>query len=434
MQEAFLSIAILLIFVASQLYWAQCLRALARKIIRNNRVRHRVEATVVVLYTVLLSLYFLPAWRRPEATHLTLRAALLEAPFKWWVFGSLAGFAMIVSLSMADRLARGTTWVYQRLANALGRRSPVHPPTSSVTTPDLVEADPPAPRSSSRRKFLEQTAMAVSGAPFIVGAYGLLYGRLDLETAERPISLARLPKAFHGFRMAQLSDIHIGPFMPEEQIRKYVEITNRLKPDLVVLTGDFVTWKPAPEIQVVRALAGLKAPFGVFGCLGNHEAWAGVQASITRRFAAQGIRILRGERTWIETHGERLNLIGVDYQTNRPRERRWGNLVPVYLKGAEPLILPGELNILLSHNPNTFDRAAQLGVDLSIAGHTHGGQITLEYISPDLSPSRFVTRYVRGLFQKPGGQLYVNRGIGTIAIPMRIGSPPEITVFELRRS
>jgi predicted MPP superfamily phosphohydrolase len=185
---------------------------------------------------------------------------------------------------------------------------------------------------------------------------------------------------------------------------------------------------------VVRALAGLKAPFGVFGCLGNHEAWAGVQASITRRFAAQGIRILRGERTWIETHGERLNLIGVDYQTNRPRERRWGNLVPVYLKGAEPLILPGELNILLSHNPNTFDRAAQLGVDLSIAGHTHGGQITLEYISPDLSPSRFVTRYVRGLFQKPGGQLYVNRGIGTIAIPMRIGSPPEITVFELRRS
>jgi predicted MPP superfamily phosphohydrolase len=207
-----------------------------------------------------------------------------------------------------------------------------------------------------------------------------------------------------------------------------------LKPDLVVLTGDFVTWKPAPEIQVVRSLAGLKAPFGVFGCLGNHEAWAGVQESITRRFAAQGIRILRGERTWIETQGERLNLIGVDYQTNRPRERRWGNLVPVYLKGAEPLILPGELNILLSHNPNTFDRAAQLGVDLSIAGHTHGGQITLEYISPDLSPSRFVTRYVRGLFQKPGGQLYVNRGIGTIAIPMRIGSPPEITVFELRRS
>ena len=92
------------------------------------------------------------------------------------------------------------------------------------------------------------------------------------------------------------------------------------------------------------------------------------------------------------------------------------------------------VNILLSHNPDTFDRAAELGVDLSMAGHTHGGQAALEFISPELAPSRLVTPYVAGWFQKPGGQLYVNRGIGTIRSPIRIGAPPEITVYSLVRA
>jgi predicted MPP superfamily phosphohydrolase len=91
------------------------------------------------------------------------------------------------------------------------------------------------------------------------------------------------------------------------------------------------------------------------------------------------------------------------------------------------------VNILLSHNPDTFPRAAELGIDLSLAGHTHGGQAALEFISPEIAPSRLVTPYVAGWFQKPGGQLYVNRGIGTIFIPMRVGAPPEITVYSLSR-
>ena len=95
---------------------------------------------------------------------------------------------------------------------------------------------------------------------------------------------------------------------------------------------------------------------------------------------------------------------------------------------------PGAVNILLSHNPNTFDRAAELGIDLSLAGHTHGGQVTLEYISPGLSPARLITPYVRGWFKKDNSQLYVNRGIGTIFSPVRFGAPPEITVYELKRA
>jgi hypothetical protein len=185
---------------------------------------------------------------------------------------------------------------------------------------------------------------------------------------------------------------------------------------------------------VVEALAGLKAPFGVYGCLGNHEMWAAVEDSITRLFARRGIRILRSEQALIRSGGEVINLLGVDYQTRSPMGPRGQRLVREYLQGVKRLMAPGTANILLSHNPNTFDRAAALGIDLSLAGHTHGGQVTLEFVHPDLSPSRLITPYVRGWFEKPGGQLYVNRGIGTIFVPIRFGAPPEITILELARS
>jgi hypothetical protein len=288
--------------------------------------------------------------------------------------------------------------------------------------------------SPARRHFLAKTAVAISATPFAACAYGMMFERTEIETTHRRIMLRRLPKAFDGFRIAQLSDIHIGPFMPVDEIRKYVAMVNQLKPDLVALTGDFVTWEGSPEGAVVEALSGLKAPFGIFGCLGNHEIWAHVEGSITRLFAERGTKILRLENAAIESAGERLNLIGVDYQSRGPFGPRREGIVSQYLEGVEPLMLPGAVNILLSHNPNSFDRAAELGIDLSLAGHTHGGQVTLNYISPDLSPARLITAYVRGWFQKEGSQLYVNRGIGTIFSPVRLGCPPEITVYELKRA
>jgi predicted MPP superfamily phosphohydrolase len=269
--------------------------------------------------------------------------------------------------------------------------------------------------------------------PFVAGAYGLLRGRLDLEPPRQPIRLARLPKAFEGFRIAQLSDIHIGPFMTAEQIRKFVAVANALHPDMAVLTGDFVTFDPSPQQAVVEALSGLKAPFGVFGCLGNHDAWAGVENSITALFAQAGIRILRHARVPISAQGEALNLMGVDFASRRPFGPGSEPFVRRFLAGLDDLVDTGHVNILLSHNPDTFDRAAELGIDLTLSGHTHGGQAALEFISPQIAPARLVTPYVAGWFGKPGGQLYVNRGIGTIGVPIRIGAPPEITLYELKR-
>ncbi len=209
--------------------------------------------------------------------------------------------------------------------------------------------------------------------------------------------------------------------MSAEEIRRYVAIANQLKGDLVVLTGDFVTYDPAAEGAVVQALSALKAPFGVFGCLGNHEIYTETEDSITRLFAARGTHILRGDRAAVNEGGSVLNLIGVDYQSRRRRVEAPGHPVREYLQGIEQLLLLDTVNILLSHNPNTFDRAAELGIDLSLGGHTHGGQLTLDFIHPSLSPSRLITPYVRGLFQKGDSQLYVNRGIGTVDYPVASG-------------
>jgi predicted MPP superfamily phosphohydrolase len=394
---------ILLILVSSQSYWAWRGVRLARRKIASRALRVLAYAAIPAILLTMFAYNLGEFARRPEPVQLTLRDALLTAPFAWWLVSSMVGFLLAIPFAIAAGL------------RALTRRR--------------RRAELP---SAARRDFLALAANTAIAAPFAGGAYGLLYGRLNLETVERPIRLANLPAAFHGFRIAQMSDIHIGPFMPAEQIRKFVDIANARKPDLVVLTGDFVTFDAATQAPVVEALSGLRAPFGVYGCLGNHDAWARVEDSISRLFAAAQVRMLRGESVAITVGSDWINLIGVDFQSRR----RFGPSAPVarILGNIESRIARGHVNILLSHNPDTFDRAAALGIDLSLAGHTHGGQAALEFISPEIAPSRLVTPYVAGLFQRPGGQLYVNRGIGTIGVPIRIGAPPEITVYQLERA
>ena len=401
-------------FLASQLFWFRRLGEIVARFIPNKRVRMYLAAAGAAIYIGLLAYNFLWAVRSSSPTSLTLKAALLEVPLQWWIFSSMLGFGLLLPLGIAKRLWITGSAIYQKLR-----------PQAS-----------PGPLSATllgRREFLTNTAIGVGSLPFAACAYGFLLGRLDFEKSFVRVKLRRLPRAFEGFRIAQLSDFHIGPFMSAREIRRVVGMTNALKADLIVLTGDFVTWDPSTQGAVVEALSGLKAPYGIYGCLGNHEQWTHTQASITRLFAVRGVKILRQARAPIEIHGESLNLIGVDFQSHRSMGRRREGFVQQYLEGVQELIVPETANILLSHNPNTFDRAAELGIDLSLAGHTHGGQVSLDFISPDLSPARLITPYVEGYFKKPGGQLYVNRGIGTIGVPIRFDAPPEITVFELTR-
>jgi uncharacterized protein len=415
-----------LMLIASQVFWVGCVVGLGARFIPGKPRRAWLTAIATVICLFLFAYNILPyvsPWEIPrgDSTHLTLRHVLLEAPFWWWFVGSMVGFALLIVFWTVDRTLRVAFWVCRKAYKATAG-------DAAAPTPDAITLDPPSP---ARRRLLEQAAVAVCAIPFGAAAYGLLYGRIDVEVTHPRIRLARLPKVFEAFRIAQMSDFHISPFMTANEIRRCVTITNALKPDLVVLTGDYLADDPTAAGEIVQALAGLRAPYGVFGCLGNHEIYTETEDSITRLFAAEGIRILRQERVPIQSHGEVLNLIGVDYQQARLSRDHSGHLVDRYLQGSEQLVIPDMVNILLNHNPNSFDRAAELGIDLTLAGHTHGGTLSLGFVHRGLSLARVETPYVSGWYEKPGGQLYVNRGIGTTGFPIRLGARPEITVLEL---
>jgi predicted MPP superfamily phosphohydrolase len=230
-------------------------------------------------------------------------------------------------------------------------------------------------------------------------------------------------------------------------------MANELKPDLAAVTGDFVTGAGDPLEDCVQELSRLQAPLGVWGCNGNHEIYAEAESATAQLFARRGMSVLRQENVELVRHGQSFNLIGVDYQ--RPRGFDDRPLPLPMLAGVEPLIRRDMPNILLSHNPNAFPRAAELGIELTLAGHTHGGQVTVEILDRRFSPARFLTRYIAGPFDRPLGAaaelddeqawaaaaparpaslLYVNRGLGTIFAPLRLGVPPEISLFTLRRA
>jgi len=401
---------ILVTITASQFFWIPRVVGLGEQFIRGKSSRTCLRIIVGLVYLFFFACNF-GLWNIPkgDSTHLTLRSAVLDGAWSWWLVGSVLGFGLVSVFWVMDGVVRASARIYSRARGAAAAHI-------AASTPVPIVVFSPA-----RRRFLEQTAIALSATPFVASAYGLLYGRLDVEVTRRRIRLARLPKAFEGFRIAQLSDIHISPFMPADEIRRCVTITNQLEADLVVLTGDYVSWDPAAQEEVVQALAGLRAPYGVFGCLGNHEVITETEDSITRLFAAQGIRILRQERAPIRRSEEALNLIGVDDSL-------------VDLQAIQSLVTSKTVNILLVHNISYgFEAAVQFGFDLILTGHTHGGQLSLEFLRRGLALIRLETPYVSGWFEKAGGQLYVNRGIGTTILPIRLGARPEITELELVR-
>jgi predicted MPP superfamily phosphohydrolase len=393
--------------IASQLFWIRRVLDVGQRVIPGKPRRTWLAVIAAVVWVFFFFAYSFNPCHIPADPK--LRRMLIDGAFSVWVVGSWLGFGLVIIFWVVEQGARRVIWAYRYARGGVA---------SLATAP---AADAVALPSPDRRHLLRQMAIAVSATPFVAAAYGLLYSRLDVEVTHWRIALARLPKAFEGFRIAQLSDIHISSFMPADEIRRCVTMTNQLEADLVVLTGDYVSWDPAAQEEVVQALAGLRAPYGVFGCLGNHEVITQTEESITRLFAAVGIRILRQERASIRRGEEALNLIGVDDSL-------------VDLQAIQSLVTPKTVNILLVHNiGHDFEGAVQFGFDLILMGHTHGGQLSLEFLRRGLSFARIETPYVSGWYEKSGGQLYVNRGIGTTIIPIRVGARPEITVLELVR-
>ncbi len=284
----------------------------------------------------------------------------------------------------------------------------------------VVKILPRAPEPG-RRNFLFAAKAALFGAPVVAAGYGVFIQRFRLTLREQKIAIPSLPRELEGLRIVQVTDIHLSPFLSEKELAQAIGLANETKAHLALMTGDLISAKGDPLDECLRQVAGLRADLGIFGCLGNHERYAGVEDYTEAQGARLGIRFLRNSAAKMNFGGASLNLLGVDYQrASRP-----------YLAGTERLMDPTAFNVLLSHNPDVFPVAARKGLPLTIAGHTHGGQVRIEILEQDLNVARFFTPYVDGLYQKDGSSIFVSRGIGTIGVPARLGAPPEVALLTL---
>lgn len=239
---------------------------------------------------------------------------------------------------------------------------------------------------------------------------------LSLEHVE--IYLKQLPPKLDGFKIIQLSDTHHSPFTSLDHIKRAVKVANRLKPDIFLLTGDYVSHHREYIPPVAAELGKLKAKHGIYACLGNHDHWTDAEL-VTHLFRGEGINVLINEGFRFETKRGSFWIAGVDdYMVGKTD-------VPAALKGS----FPDEMKLLLAHNPIIFREAARLGVDLTLSGHTHGGQIKLRDEEKRILPRR---KLKAGLHKRRNSQIYITRGIGTVVVPMRYQCPPEISLLELR--
>lgn len=249
-----------------------------------------------------------------------------------------------------------------------------------------------------------------------------------IATENLRFTLAKPQPGIDGFRIVQISDLHFGPYTGEREVRAAINAAHAAHPDLVVLTGDFVTatWifhyghRPVSKIDpCAEVLRDLCCPCGVFAILGNHD-WGTDADVVAGTLAGAGIRVLRNEAVPIERRGARFWLAGVDSAS-------------VHAADLDRTLAPvpsGEPVILLAHEPDFADEAARYPIDLQLSGHSHGGQIVIPGMPGYLPP--LGRKYPRGLYNVGKMKLYANRGIGVSGAPLRFNAPPEVTVIELR--
>jgi uncharacterized protein len=279
-----------------------------------------------------------------------------------------------------------------------------------------------APSHPSRRRFLKRALLA-AGALGVTGAgWTLVSERNWLRLQRVTVPCRGLPPALEGLTIGQLSDLHCGPYISAEQIRRGVEMVQACAPDLIVVTGDYISHGTRHLAACAAELAALRAPYGVYGVLGNHDLWTEDVPAVTKAVTGAGLHLLVNQSAPIEVKGTRWWLGGVaDLWSGAP------DLAATFA-GAPA----DDFRILLCHEPDFADQAAAAGIALQISGHSHGGQVRLPFLGAPILP-RHGRKYPIGLqpIDNTGSLVYTNVGLGVITPPIRFGCRPEVTVLTL---
>jgi len=266
---------------------------------------------------------------------------------------------------------------------------------------------------------------APSGTAYVV-AFGVsLWSGLSAigsrpRLRNRVVRIDGLPRELDGYRIGQLSDVHCGPNTPAHRVRRWVDRLNALDLDLMTVTGDLITHGSSHVSDVAAALGGLRARDGVYACMGNHDYFTDGEHFV-RQLTRHGLTVLRNRGVVVERDGAQLYVAGVD--------DTWTSRHDVARALADRPA--GAPTVLLAHDPNLFPEAIARDVELTLSGHTHGGQLAVPGVRR-LSLARFITEFTAGLYRRGRSWLYVNRGAGTTGPPVRLGAPAELAVLTLR--
>jgi uncharacterized protein len=329
---------------------------------------------------------------------------------------------LIVSLFLAvDDIRRGATWLIVKIF-----RNPV---------PGL-DAEP---EGITRSAFLSWLGLALGGGFFSTMMYGFS-NKYNYTVRRLNMHFRNLPEAFRGFKIVHISDIHSGSFMNKKAVQHGVDKILKEDADLILFTGDLVNDKAVEMTDYIDVFNQLRAPFGVFSTLGNHDygdyySWPTAEAKtanleqLKKVHATLGWRLLMNENVILEKNNERLALIGIENWSAKGNFPKYGKMEKAY-PGTENI----PFKILLSHDPSHWDaevRKKYPDIDLMLAGHTHGMQFGVELPHFKWSPVQYMYKQWAGLYEQQDQKLYINRGFGFIGYPGRVGILPEITVITL---
>lgn len=377
-------------------------------------------------------------WAYWSLTVLTL--VLLALPFvyptqNWSQFVRVyvVSFVLIIGISklvgsvflLVDDVIRLGEWAWLKISAFRG-------------APHLAQGLPPI----SRKMFLTNLALVAAALPFGSFLYGMVRGAFNYKVHRVRVVLPNLPDAFNSLRIVQISDLHIGSFVSSEPLERAFELVNAQKPDMIFFTGDLVNNLSSEVDPHLEVLKKLRAPMGIFSTIGNHDygdyaQWDSKEEKRANFERLKGLHkeigwdLLMNEHRIIERDGEKIAVIGIE---------NWGAAMNFPKRGDLPQAHKGTegaaVKLLLSHDPSHWEaqvRKEFLDVDIMFSGHTHGAQFGVEIPGFRWSPVQYFYKQWAGLYNQGKQYLYVNRGLGFLGYPGRVGISPEITVMELRR-
>ena len=391
-------------------------------------MKNRVPIVLAIL--ILADLYFSQVVQTLTANPLVL--------WGYWLYDLLLvfGLVFIITIRTASKtFPKLISWLMALVLLSLVPKVFALPVLLLEDLVRLFRGFPP------RSVWVSELALLVAAVPFFGLLYGLTRGRHYYKVRKETLYFKDLPPAFDGFTITQLSDIHSGSFTSKPGVAKGVALVNDQKSDLILFTGDLVNNEAAEMDPWISTFSKLKAPFGKFSVLGNHDygdykRWNSEEdklANLNRLknvHREMGFKLLLNESVTIDKGSERIALIGVE-NWGKGGFHKYGDL-----DRAAAKVPANAFKILMSHDPSHWD-AVTLGHDkhvhLTLSGHTHGMQFGIELFGFKWSPIKYVYRQWAGLYEKGGKFLYVNRGFGFLGLKGRVGIWPEITVIVLKK-